>query len=179
MADDLNALGLMLVLLLTAVILVRFGRWSASFLRVATGCVAGFGLFLLTACFTTVLDYEANPIHQWLIPSVCLAVLITFTAPGRIRNIAATAIALSAVVWSFHYLCLLGPDSAYTGSPYWARRRAQATSRSHLRVINEALKVAAEADNHSYPAGWVSESEVGRLIPSDSIRYTRSRSVET
>jgi hypothetical protein len=178
MAGNIHALGLISVVLLTGIILLRFGRRPKSIAHVAGGVAAAFGVFLLVACRTTVLYREANPIHQWLIPSICLALVLVVTEWNRICATAAVAIALSAFVLSLHYLSLLGPDASYTGSPYWARRATQVRSLTYLKVIKRGLLEAAGTREDEFPPGWVAESGLTRFIPDEDRRYLKSRSIQ-
>jgi hypothetical protein len=175
---NLNALGLILVILLTGVALARYGTLTGSLRRAPLAVGIAFGVMVLASCLTTVLYYEANASHQLLIPVVCLALLLAFTQPSRLRAIAALAVTLSTFLWSFHAITLVGPDSPYTGSPMWARRACRATVRAHLREIRSWLSAVAEGDNREYPAGWLVETELGREIPADYLHYTKAPSVE-
>jgi hypothetical protein len=175
---NLNALGLILVILLTGCILVRYGTLTGSLRRAPLAIGIAFGVMVLASCLTTVLYYEANASHQLLIPVVCLALLLAFTQPSRLRAIAALAVTLSTFLWSFQAITLVGPDSPYTGSPMWARRACRATARAHLRGIRSWLSAAAEDNNREYPAGWLAETDLGQEIPEDYLRYAKAPSVE-
>jgi hypothetical protein len=178
MAGNINALGLILVLLLTAVVLKRYGRRPKSFTRVLSGTAAAFGVMMFVVCCTTVLYHEANSVHQQLIPWICLTLVLVFTGMNRICAAAAIAIGLSSFVWSFHAISLVGPGSPYTGSPYWARRTARVVTRSHLRTVKAVLSMVADGDNQDYLAGWLAESTLKQLIPGDQTPYLTSWSVE-
>jgi hypothetical protein len=185
MAADLNALGLMLVLLLTGVVLIRYGAWPESLWRIAGGAAAAFLLMFLAIWFgviflalPSVLYYDANNSHQALIPSMCLALVLIFTKPNRVCRIVALAIALSAFVLSFHFACLVGLDASYSGSPDWTRRNCRSVTLSHLRTIRLMFSYVAQEYNDSYPAGWLAETELGRELHQDDLRYTKSQSVE-
>jgi hypothetical protein len=40
------------------------------------------------------------------------------------------------------------------------------------------LSYVAREDNYSYPAGWLAETELGRELHKDDLRYTKCQSVE-
>jgi hypothetical protein len=178
MAGNLNALGLILVIALTGAVLMRYGTWPASVGHVVGGIAAAFGVMFAAECVTLVLYYEANHTHQTLIPSACLALLLIFTKASRIRAIAATAAALSAFVWSFHVLLIVGPSAHYTGDPEAAGRSCRAIARSHLRVMHSILTIVAEEDDRNYPAGWFTDTPLLGTVPPEDLRNLKSPGVE-
>jgi hypothetical protein len=175
---NLNALGLILVIVLTGAVLLRDGTWPQSAWRVVTGILTALGVLFLAVCLTTVLWPEADPSHQLLISSACLALVMVFARPGRLRALAALAVALSTIVWSFHVLLLVGPEDGYTGNPSWTKRSCRVARAAHLRTIRSVLMLIAEDDDRNYPAGWLAETELGREIPADYRRDLKAPSVE-
>src|SRR4051795_9647219 len=106
MAGNINALGLILVLLLTAAVLRRYGRRPKSLTHVLSGAAAAFGVMMFVVCCTAVLNNEANAARQQLIPWICLTLVLVFTNMNRICATSAVAIGLSSFVWSFHAISL-------------------------------------------------------------------------
>src|SRR5437773_1401233 len=107
---NLNALGLILTILLTGCILVRYGTLTGSLRRAPLGVGIAFGVMVLASCFTTVFDdFEIDSSHQLLLPSACLLLLLIFTRPSRIRTTAVLAVVVSTLVWSSQILLLVGP----------------------------------------------------------------------
>jgi hypothetical protein len=54
MAGNLNALGLILVISLTAAVLARYGAWPRSAWHVIGGIAAAFGVMFVAECLTLV-----------------------------------------------------------------------------------------------------------------------------
>src|SRR4051812_48314602 len=114
MEGNFNALGLILVILITGGVLVRYGTWPASVGQVVKGMAAAFAVIFTVSCLTAVWNYEMNNAHQILIPSVCLGLLVIFTRPSEIRAFAVIAAGLSAFILGFHVFSIVG--HRYTGS---------------------------------------------------------------
>jgi hypothetical protein len=178
MAGNVNALGLILVILLTGAVLVRYGAWPASIAQVVGGLAAALGLMFAAECMTLVLYDEASHYHQELIPSLCLGLLLVFAKPSRIRRVAVMAAGLSAFVWSFHVLSIVGPSARYTGSPEAARRSCRAIARSHLRIMRSILTVVAQDDNRSYPAGWFTDIPLIEALSAEDRRNLKCPAAE-
>jgi hypothetical protein len=176
---NLNALGLILTILLTGCILVRYGTLTGSLRRAPLAIGIAFGVMMLASCLTTVFDdFEVDSSHQLLIPSACLLLLLVFTGPTRMRTMAVLAVVLATFVWSSQILLLVGPNTRYTSNPEAARRSCWTERRADSRAIRAALSEEAEHDKRSYPTGWFAECDLSQRIPADYLRYTKAPSAE-
>jgi hypothetical protein len=182
---DLNALGLLLVILLTGAVLVRHGTRTGSLRRAPLAIVAAFVVMVLAAILVIGFDDEMDPSHQLLIAAVCLALLLAYTRPGEVRTIAALGVAASTFVLSMQIPQLVGrpvypyaSSPTYTASPRWSRKIVQRNSRSQLHEVRSWLDPVAEDDNHEYPAGWLAESPLRQFFPPSESQITRSEAVE-
>jgi hypothetical protein len=184
MAGNLNALGLLLVILLTGAVLMRHGTLTGSLRRTPRALGIVFSIIIFAGIFMVSWKNEASGSHQFLISLLCLTLLLVFAQPSELRTTAALAAGLATFFLSFNADSLVGtsyterPRWAYTGNPRWARATSHSTARHHLREVRSLLAPVAEDDNREYRAGWLSDSEFRRVLPSFYMPYTKARSVE-
>lgn len=174
MAGNLNALGLILVMVLTAAILARLRSRPRSIWQVIGGLATAVGVMFVVKCLTVVLYDEANNSHQVFVPSACLALLFIFTNPSRIRAVTVTAVTASMLVWSIQVFSLAGPSSRYTGNPRAARRTCRVIAYYESGQIRKLLSYEVKQDNRIYPAGWLAETKFGRNLSAHYPQYVKS-----
>jgi hypothetical protein len=184
MDGDLNAFGLLLVILLTGAVLMRRGTLTGSLRRTPAALGIAFSMIIIAMIFLASWQNEVSDSHQFLIPLVCLVLLLTFTQPSELRTTAGFAVGLAAFLLSIHSISLAGtsyterPRWVYTGNPMWARETSHSTARRDLREVRSWLADVAEDDTREYRAGWLADSAFSRKLPADYLRFTKARSVE-
>src|SRR5258708_1223335 len=112
MAGNLNALGLLLVILLTGAVLMRRGTLTGSLRRTAVALGIAFSMIMIAGIFMVSWKNEANASHQFLIPLLCLTLLLTFAQPSELRTTAALAVGLAYFFLSSHAISLA--STSYT-----------------------------------------------------------------
>src|SRR6266545_805545 len=139
MAGNLNALGLLLVILLTGAVLMRHGTLTGSLRRTPRALGIAFSVTMIAGILLATWLNEANASHQFLITLLCLVLLLVFAPPSELRTTAAVVVGLAHFFLSLHAISLAGtaytarPRWVYTGNPKWARETSQGTARDDLR----------------------------------------------
>jgi hypothetical protein len=175
MDGNLNALGLILVITITAFFTARFGRRPDSLARVVKAFAGAFALSFLALSLSVHFCHAGDPIHHWTIAALCLGCLATFVNWERIAlGAGATVVVLTAAL-AIQFLGLVHTES-YTGSPEWATRGSRAEALSKLRLIRERLPLY-ETDAKSYPAGWLAETSLWGEFPNENAALLRGKSV--
>lgn len=170
MGGNLNAAGILIIVFLTVLTLVRFGRQPTGIKRVASGIMIGLLLFLVFSIVAPALGgEEAN--RQVLIPCVCLSLVFIFTggqksAPAAQKSIFfANLLIMMLASFSFGQYYYLVDTDAYTGKPAWKKAFHEKRTEGKLWQIRKILSNAAQTDDTIYPSGWLSDLEMKNLIP--------------
>src|SRR5438034_8718422 len=112
MAGNLNALGLLLVILLTGGVLMRHGTLTGSLRRTPAALGIAFSIIIFAGIFMVSWKNEASGSHQFLISLLCLTLLLVFAQPSELRTTAALAAGLATFFLSFSADSLVG--TSYT-----------------------------------------------------------------
>lgn len=120
MAGSLNALGLLLVVGVTIIIVIKYGCFPRGFKPVLNGLLWGALAWLVAAMFTRILWYEGLPFTQILIPAVCLAICVSTLEgqPHLTKVIYFLFPFLASLLLGIHFLVLVGGNN-YNGNPKW------------------------------------------------------------
>jgi len=178
MQGHLNAIGILVVPLVTAVLCWRFQDREGGQQRTVRAVI--WGSACAVVCLLTSLHMcgHGRPVIQWLVPSVCVGATVGVIGPPRVRRIAAVLMALAAFGLSRHYLHLVHTP-AYTGNPPWVRKFEATINRSHLDGIRRALQEAARDESAICPTGWLDQSPVSDFFGADLPELPRGRSTVT
>jgi hypothetical protein len=162
LGGTLNALGLIAVVLATAVMLLFYGGKPTHWLRFPLGAVA----FIVAGIFAPLQLHSASAGYQRLFPALCVALLVLFVQRWRPLPIIVFAIGMSWVLTSQAYkLVDYGP---YPRPPaVWTRIDADHRIERLVTVTQTLSKIA---DSHSYPAGWLTDSPLAARISSTALR---------
>jgi hypothetical protein len=109
----LHALALLTCIALTELAASRYHR-VPSIRRVVGAIAAGLALAAFSASLGLHMCGRGDPVQQWAIPSICLALGVAFVGHVRVRRTLAAALAMIAVIGSLHYAALVHGD-AYVG----------------------------------------------------------------
>lgn len=173
MGANINATGVLIIILLTVFLLVRVGRKPTSLKHIVFGVLVAFVLLVVFSVLTAPLAGAAAYNRQALICCLCLALISIFTnreksLPAPRRLISCTIvliIVLGFVLFSQYYY--LVDTAMYTGNPAWTKSFYETERQGKLYETREILSKAAETDGTVYPPGWFSELEIKNLIPED------------
>lgn len=116
MAGNINAIGLIVVVTMTAALLI-FAQWRTwSLWRFLLNVGASFCLAIVSATLSAHMCKAGSPLSQWAIPSACLALVLTFVANARLRGFASMLLVVASIGLSFHFSELVH-WKGYTGNP--------------------------------------------------------------
>ena len=181
MAANLHALGLILVILLTVAVTCRYGSRPETQAQVLRGILIPFGpviLYGLWSASVCICGVSVGiPVFQWLIPCTCLSWVLITTRPNLICTTASVALAASALAFTFQYLYLVHGER-YIGVPERLTIVSRVRTKSHLWEIKRALAALEKEQNRTHPRGWLTESNLERLLPPKIASLATGNSVE-
>lgn len=154
MQDDLNAIVLLIVPLVTLILLWKFGRFSVNFKKVVKAILFLLFTSVLNIITSTHLCDAGTPFCQWLVPAVCGGAIIIGMEEKKIKRTSVIVMFVVSIVLSQHFVHLVHEDN-YIGNP---NPRINSMSESLLECQKELLKTDEEFVNRTYPAGWIEES---------------------
>jgi hypothetical protein len=116
MQGDLNAIGLIVVLVFTAVILFQFGELKPK--RIVLSLLAGLLTVIVMAIqFTYKCGPGNNPSYQIYIPALCLILIIMFVKGQNVLWISSLILFVAGYLLSWHFHFLIFKAGSYTGEP--------------------------------------------------------------
>jgi len=163
MASTIHAIGLLFTIFLTLILVVRFGKLRVE--RVHGAILFPFMLFVAGVALCP--PGPPAPSYQWLVPILCLSLVMIFTEPKVLRIIVSALLVLSALVLSFHFYSLTSAEM-YTGVH---PQRPKLINEMKIKMAETYMSSAASTDSNSYPQSWLSESELVKHIPDKSRRF--------
>lgn len=176
MAGNINAAGILIIILLTVFLLVRFGRKPTNIIQILVGLLLALLLGISASAISAHACKQGNPDRQILISCVCLGCILTFT---DIKGSSLTVRALifgtiTGIVLLMFLLCNqyvnLVHSKMYTGNPSYIKTIHKAIGQTTLQRIKKILSEATETNEKVYPSGWLSESDIKTLIPADDLK---------
>lgn len=176
MEGNINAIGIIITPILTAILIIKFGAMP----KKLTHILASVIITLVVYCFGSAkaAHYkcdEGQGFFQWLIPSLCFLSNLLFIKPKIIRWIAATVVFILMFYLCFKYDDLVHKDrygGQYTGNPEWRKQLHSERIKHNLEELKKILSEASVKNDTNYPAGWLSDSEIKQLIP-ESKQYPK------
>lgn len=116
MQGNLNALGLIAVPILTALILYRFGERKPK--RILFSLLAGLlASILIGIQFAMKCGPGNNPRTQIYIPVLCLILIIMFVKEKKVMWFSSLALLVASYVLCWHFHFLIFKAGSYTGEP--------------------------------------------------------------
>lgn len=176
MAGNINAAGILIIILLTVFLLVRFGRKPTNIIQILVGLLLALLLGISASAISAHACMQGTPDRQILISCVCLVCILTFTdIKGSSWTVRAVIVGtITGIVLLMFLLCNqyvnLIHSKMYTGNPSYIKTIHKAISQKTLQTIREILSEATETNEKVYPPGWLSESEIKNLIPADDLK---------
>jgi hypothetical protein len=161
MGGNLNALGLILIITITAFFTARFGHRPASVVRVLKGFASAFLISFLALSLSAHFCHAGDPVHQWTIAALCLGVLATFVNWRRISLAAGATVIVLTTVLAIQFLGLVHSEE-YTGNPEWAIRGSRLEAQSKLKRLREAL--LDDWADEPFSASWLSETAMAEAL---------------
>ena len=76
MAGNINAAGIIVVVLLTVFLMLRFGRKPNKLMHILGGILGAIGIALLAILTSTHMCKAGQPFLQWFIPCACLGCIL-------------------------------------------------------------------------------------------------------
>lgn len=167
MEGNINAVGIIIIPILTAILIIKFGAMPKKLTHILASIIITF----VVSCFGLVsvehACYEGQPFSQWLIPSLCLLSSLLFIKPKIIRWTVATVVFIPMFYLSSQYTDLVHKgdyDGKYTGNPEWRKQYHSERMQHNLMRLKEVLSEVAAKNDTNYPAGWLLDSEIKQLI---------------
>jgi len=178
MAGNINAIGILITILLTVLLILKFGKKPNKRIRFYWGILWACLVAVLAAATSTHLCTAGQPVFQWLIPCISLGCILTLIEPKKIRRVASAIIIISTFLLSQQYISLVHTNT-YTGNPQGVKKFKDIKLQHSLQAIKEILSEEAKTNNLIYPQGWLSKSEIKELIPESERRCLEDDSLET
>lgn len=117
MQGNLNAFGLIIVPLLTAIILWRFGNLKPK--RIIFSLIAGlFTAVVMVILFSYKCGDGNNPVYQMYIPALCLTLVIMFVNGKKVLWLSSLMLFLTGYILCWHFHFLIFTAGIYTGEQY-------------------------------------------------------------
>jgi hypothetical protein len=178
MGGALNALGIILVVVVTVITLWRFGKRPAAFGRWAAGLLAFAFSALVPLVLSMHLCGAGAPIHQWAYCAPSLGAIIILVPRKALRRSLAALVFVAQVLLSVHFDSLAHTRS-YTGNPDWEERTVNACNNANLRAVASMLQGTSAADQAVYPEGWLETSVLIDRVPQEFREYLTGHSSDT
>ena len=171
MAANIHALALLFVVFLTLTLVVGFGKPRVE--RVYGGIF--FPIMLLFVGVALHPTGVPAPFYQWIVPILCLSLVMIFIEPKILRRIVSVFLVVSALVLSLDFDNLISTEE-YT---YVIPLRSKAINEAKIFSAENYMFLAASTDSNSYPESWLSESELVKHIPEKSRRFILEKHLPT
>ncbi|HLK59719.1 MAG TPA: hypothetical protein VKU00_24370 [Chthonomonadaceae bacterium] len=177
-----HALAIPGVLLLAFCVLYSYQRSRLTVRRAIRGLVGALLLAFLSQVVSTVLDYEVNPLSQWLVPSLCFGCVLAGIDYKKLRRdekavagVLTFLIAFSGPFLSIEYLEIF-QRGRFTGNPDYTRQLCPIQMKHNLKSLQKQLAEVTGQTDTDYPAGWLADSAVIGLLPVEMQAYDRKDS---
>ncbi len=116
MSANVHAIGMIAVLVLTGILLRILGEKPKGVKRILAGIVFGVFLAFISIAASVHSCSNGQPFLQWLIPSICSALLIIFIKKRWAGILLAGLMVISSLALSLQYSILVHSDR-YIGVP--------------------------------------------------------------
>ena len=138
---------------LLLLVLVRRRRPRAIAALIATG-ICFLISFVSMSCKH--LCREGNPYFQWVVPILCMLVILLFVAHKVLRRAAAIIMfaLLILLCEQFHHWA---HQQAWSGNPEGSRTTEKNFNNSKIKIAEMVLAGVADSDSTDYPAGWLND----------------------
>ena len=158
MSASLNAIGILLVVIFTCIMLYRCGSRELTFRRTVIAFFIMLATIMLHAVFSVTMCGRGNPFFQWLVPSISIFFVISGLTNQSIRRKTALALFIASIVLSFQYKYLV-KVSGYTGalSIHFDRQMTCSMDSALSLLENKVRTQGNEKSRIKYPAGWLIE----------------------
>lgn len=158
MHGNLNAAGILLTMVLTAVV-IKFGQKKTNIKRMVFAAFVTILVSLLLRVFSSHKCPEGQPFTQWLIPGICLFLIIGFIANKIIRRIIAVVTIIISTILCFHFSEIVHRKD-YTGNVLYREAAGYWKLRTYQRILKLAVeeKLAKKEKLKIFPPGWIKHS---------------------
>ncbi|MFH0888427.1 MAG: hypothetical protein V1871_04395 [Planctomycetota bacterium] len=174
MEGNINAIGIIIIPILTAILLIKYGSKPNKLFQIIIGIL----ITLIALCGNPQhLCYEGQSFYQSIIPSICLLISLLFIKPKIIRWVTAVIILITMFYLINQYNNLVHGNN-YTGNPKWRKKTTQEGVQDKLQYIKIELETISATNNTTYPAGWLSDLEIKQLIPQSEQFLLDNKSVK-
>jgi len=159
MAGNLNAAGIIFTIILTVFFMIRYGQKQINRKRLLFGAIIAIVVSLFNIVFSAHGCSAGNPFTQWLVPGICLFLIITFIDNKVIRRIAAWIIIIIATILCFHFSEIVHRKD-YTGNVLYRESAGHWKLRKYQRILKLAVeeKLAKKEKLKIFPPGWIKHS---------------------
>ena len=153
MAGTLNALGLLLVIGLTIVVLRKHGRFPRHLLSILFGLlIASFSL-IIASFFTVHMCNAGQPVTQLLIPGICFVICYVALEAQPPSWWWLIMLFFAPLALGFHFTMVVHSDG-YTGNPRSGNRALLSQQRSDLQLLKGYYEERLEANNSSWDSSY-------------------------
>lgn len=116
----------------------------------------GAGIVSLSGLSCKHLCNQGDPFFQWLIPAVCIWLVLLFVADGTWRRSVAVLLFVAEVALCHHFVEIVH-RTGWTGNPAGMRAMEQNRPKVMIKEAEEFLATKAATDAIDYPAGWLKD----------------------
>lgn len=168
-ASNINALGIIGSVIASAVIIFRYFKVPENFGQIFRPVYISFFTGLLLIIFYSgSLCVNGSPIFQWLIPSLCIFLILLFVSDLKVKIYSAFLMFLLAIVLCEHFYHLVETDN-FTGDPKLVKRFYNGIAESDLAKIRSTLS-RIEDKNLNFDSGFIEDSELNNIFESELVK---------
>lgn len=131
--------------------------------QVAVSAIIAGGTGVFADISSAHLCSEGNPLTQWIIPALCMGVVLCYFRNALPRRILAASLFVVMLALSMHYAGVVH-EPKWTGNPRGRILSMRVVFESQRQRLVEMLLVLEEERNPSYEAGWLRDLPIPREL---------------